>query len=94
MDAKILWPKHGPIWSKHGPSMVTIIIALDYLDSLKFFSDNLSQEPPISSKAPNNDLRDMDDLCNFKVKMENLNLENECINQYQQHQNQDPNAKP
>ena len=72
-------PNMAILLSKHGLSMVPIIIALDYLDSLKFFSDNLSQESPASSKAPNHDLRDMDDLCNFKVKMENPNLEHECI---------------
>ena len=31
---------------------------------------NPSQEPPASSKAPNEDLKDMDVLCNFKIKIE------------------------
>ena len=31
---------------------------------------NPSQEPPASSKAPNEDLKDMDVLCTFKIKIE------------------------
>merc|ERR1711954_625925 len=30
---------------------------------------NSSQEPPASSKAPNEDLKDMDVLCTFKIEM-------------------------
>ena len=35
---------------------------------------NPSQEPPASSKAPNEDLKDMDVLCTFKIKIESQNL--------------------
>ena len=38
-----------------------------------------SQEPPASFKAPNEDLKDMDVLCIFKIKIERKNLENGCI---------------
>ena len=31
---------------------------------------NPSQEPPTASKAPNEDLEDMDVLCTFKIKIE------------------------
>ena len=31
---------------------------------------NHSQEPPVSSKAQNQDLKDMDVLCIFKIKRE------------------------
>merc|ERR1711954_137099 len=31
---------------------------------------NPSQEPPASSKAPDQDLKDMDVLCTFKIKIE------------------------
>ena len=31
---------------------------------------NPSEEPPVSSKAPNDDLKDMDVLCTFKIKIE------------------------
>ena len=51
---------------------------------------NPSQEPPASSKAPNQDLKDMDVLCTFKIKLDGQNWENGCTkdqwpypNQYQ-----------
>ena len=34
---------------------------------------NPSQEPPASSKAPNDDLKDMDVLCTFKIKIGSQN---------------------
>ena len=34
---------------------------------------NPSQEPPVSSKAPNVDLKEIDVLCTFKIKMESQN---------------------
>ena len=40
---------------------------------------NPSQEPPAASKALNEDLKDMDVLCIFKIKMESQNLNNACI---------------
>ena len=36
---------------------------------------NPSQAPQVSSKAPNKDLKDTDDLCTFKIKIESQNLE-------------------
>ena len=36
---------------------------------------NPSQEPPASSKAPNQDIKDMDVLCTLKIKMESQNLD-------------------
>ena len=41
---------------------------------IKIKMPNPSQEPPASSKAPNEDLKDMDVLCTFKFKIENKNL--------------------
>ena len=40
---------------------------------------NPSQEPPVSSKAPNEDLKDMDVLCTFKIKIESKNWDHEYI---------------
>ena len=37
---------------------------------IKIEMQNPSQEPPASSKAPNQDLSDMEALCTFKTKME------------------------
>ena len=42
---------------------------------IKIKMPNPSQEPPTSSKAPNEDLKDMDVLCTFKIKIESQNLE-------------------
>ena len=42
---------------------------------IKIKMPNPSQEPPASSKAPNEDLKDMDVLCNFKIKTETQNLD-------------------
>ena len=38
-----------------------------------------SQEPPVSSKPPNEDLKDMDVLCTFKIKIESQNLDHGCV---------------
>ena len=37
-----------------------------------------SQKPPAPNKAPNQDLKDMDDLCTFKIKEESKNLDYWC----------------
>ena len=46
----------------------------DHIKS-KIKMPNPRQEPPASSKAPTQDIKDMDVLCASKVKMENPNLE-------------------
>ena len=40
---------------------------------IKIKMPNPSQEPPVSYKAPNEDLKDMDVLCTFKIKMGSQN---------------------
>ena len=45
---------------------------------IKIRMPNHSQEPPASSKAPNEDLKDMGVLCTFKIKTESQNSENVC----------------
>ena len=40
---------------------------------LKLKMPNPSQETSVSSKAPNGDLKDMDVLCTFKIKIESQN---------------------
>jgi len=40
---------------------------------------NPSQEPPASSKAPNQDLKDVVVLCIFKIKTKGQNLGYGCI---------------
>ena len=50
----------------------------DYIQ-IKTKMPNPSQEPPASSKAPNEDLKDMDVLCTFKTKIESQNLYHGCL---------------
>ena len=40
---------------------------------IKIKIPNPSQEPPVSSKPPNKDLKDIDVPCNFKIKIEKKN---------------------
>ena len=40
---------------------------------------NYSQEPPAYSKAPNQDLKDMNVLFTFKIKIESQNLDHGFI---------------
>ena len=49
------------------------------LIQIKIKLPNPSQEPPASSKAPNEDLEDMDVLCTFKIKIESQNLDHMYI---------------
>ena len=46
---------------------------------IKIKMPNPSQEPLASSKTPNKDLKDMDVLCTFKIKIEDQNLDHGCI---------------
>ena len=46
---------------------------------IKIKLQNLSQEPPASSKTPNKALKDIDVLCTFKTKIENQNSDHGCI---------------
>ena len=55
---------------------------------------NPSQEPPASSKAPNEDLKDMDVLCTFKIKIAVQNSKQECIKDQRPYPNQDQDANP
>ena len=41
-----------------------------YHIQIKIYIPNPSQEPPASSKSQNKDLKDMDVLCTFKIKIE------------------------
>ena len=55
---------------------------------------NPSQEPPASSKAPNQDLKDINVLYTFKIKSERQNLEHGFIKDQWSYPNQDQDAKP
>ena len=53
-----------------------------------------SQEPPASSKAPNEDLKDMDVLCTFIINIESQNSDHGYIKDKWPYPNQDQDAKP
>ena len=55
---------------------------------------NLSQEPPASSKGSNKNLKDIDALCAFKIKIESPNFDHRCIKNQRPYPNQDQDAKP
>ena len=46
---------------------------------IKIKMPNSSQEPPAFSKSPKKDLKDMDVLCTFKIKIESQNSHHGCI---------------
>ena len=54
---------------------------------------NPSQEPPASSKAPYQDLKDMDVLYIFKIKIESQNSEHGSAKDQWLYSNQDQYAK-
>ena len=59
------------IWSKGVQKIIEHI-------QIKIRVQNPSQEPPASSKCPNENLKDIDVLCTFKIKIEKQNLEHSC----------------
>ena len=68
-----------------------ILTTIDHIQT-KIELPNFSQEPPASSKAPNWNLKDMDVLCTFKIKIESQNLDYGFIKDQRPYPNQD--AKP
>ena len=52
------------------------------------------QEPPASSKAPNEDFKDMDVLGSLKIKIEGKNIEHRSTKDQWPYTNQDQDAKP
>ena len=61
---------------------------------IKIKMPNPSHEPPGSSKAAKQDLKDMVVLCMFKIKIESQNLDHVCIKGQSSYPNNDKNAKP
>ena len=93
---------------KHGPYIILVIkiynvfilwpcnSAYSYLNhiQIKIKKQYPSQEPPSSSRAPNEDLKDMDVLCTFKIKLERQNSDHWCNIEHWSYPNQDQDAKP
>ena len=60
---------------------------------IKIKMPNHSQEPPVSSKAPHQDLKVMDVLHTFKMMIESQNVEHGCTKDQWQHPYQNQDAK-
>ena len=60
--------QRAKIWSRGEPK------TSDHIQ-INIRIQNSSQEPPASSKAQNRDLKNMDVLCTFKIKIESQNSE-------------------
>ena len=60
---------------------------------IKIKMPNPSQEPPLSPKAPNEGLKDMDVLCTLKIKIESPNLDQGYIKAHWPYPNQEKDAK-
>ena len=65
-----------------------------YQDQIEINMPNPTQKPPASSKAQNEDLKDMDVLCTFKIKIDSHNLDHGCIKDQCSYPNQDQDAEP
>ena len=61
---------------------------------LKIKMSNLSQEPPASTKPPNENLKDMDGLCTSKIELKSKNLGHWCIKDQWPYPHQDQDPKP
>ena len=61
---------------------------------IKIKIPNPSQEPPAPTKSPNQDLKDMDVLCTFKIKIESHHSDHRCIKDKWPYPNKDQDAIP
>ena len=61
---------------------------------IKIQMPNPNQEPPASSEIPNQDLKDIDVLCTFKMKIESQKSDHGCTKDQWPYLNQEPDAKP
>ena len=64
------WMFFAPSKSRYRATIWNIYVAKtsDHIQ-MKIKMQKPSQEPPVSYKAPNEDLKDMDVLCTFKIKI-------------------------
>ena len=61
---------------------------------IKIKMPNPNQEPPASSKATNQDLKDIDVLCFLKMNIYSQNLVHGCIDDQLSYPDHDQGAKP
>ena len=68
-------------------------VKINYHIKNKIKIPNPSQEPQASSKAPNQDVKDKDVLCIFKIKLNSQNSEHQYGKDQLQYPNQDQGAQ-
>ena len=61
---------------------------------IKIKIQNPNQEPPASSKDQNQDLKDINVLCAFKIKIKSQNFNHGYIKDQSPYSNQDQDANP
>ena len=61
---------------------------------IKIKMPNPNQEPPLPSKAPNEDLKDMVVFCTFKIKIRSPDSDHGYVKDNLPYPNQDQDAKP
>ena len=71
---------------------MVVLKTYDHLQ-IKIKMENPSQEPSVPSRAPNQELKDMDALCTFKIKIERQNLDHGYTKDQWPYPNQDEDAK-
>ena len=64
------------------------------ISKFKIKMKNPSQEPPATPKAPNQDFKDLNVLCTFKIKTESKKFEQGSARDQWPYPNQDQDAKP
>ena len=71
-----MWMFFAPVKSRQG-AKIWIIVVSKTTDHIQMIIKmlNPSQEPLASSKAPNEDLKDVDVLCTFKIKIKSQKLD-------------------
>ena len=84
------------LWKSRYRAKIRNKVALKTSDhnQIKIKMPNPSQEPPASSKAYNQGLNDIDDLCTLKSKIKGQNFKHWCVKDQTQYPNQDQYSKP
>ena len=80
-------------WQRENILNMGIQKTIDYIQ-IKSKMQNPNQEPPMSSKALNKDLKDMDVLWTFKIEIQSQNLDHGCIKDQWLYPNHEQDAKP
>ena len=82
-----------PKWGHNGHKYIGVSNTSNHIQ-IMIKMPKPGQEYPASSKAPNEDLKDMDVLCTFKIKIESQNSDLWYIKDHWPYPSQDQDANP